>query len=138
MVTDLSFYYCESHYLNNIFIETVYDEPKQPLQNPCQPSPCGLNSRCSVINEQASCVCLPEYLGSPPNCKPECTTNSDCPINRACFNRKCQDPCVGSCGFEALCHVSNHAPICYCPESYTGNPFTNCYRVEESKRLLID
>lgn len=104
-----------------------------PRKDPCQPSPCGLNSNCVVINEQASCSCLPEFLGSAPNCRPECISNSDCPGNKACVNRKCNDPCVSACGSAATCHVSNHVPICYCPDGFTGNPFTNCYKLEQSK-----
>jgi len=108
-----------------------------PRQDPCIPSPCGLNSKCQAINDQASCSCLSEMIGSPPNCRPECVSNSDCPNNKACLNRKCLDPCVGSCGSNAQCHVSNHVPICICPDSYTGNPFSNCYILEQSKITLI-
>ncbi|XP_026677656.1 protocadherin Fat 3-like, partial [Diaphorina citri] len=57
--------------------------------NPCQPSPCGPNSQCREVNKQAVCSCLPNYFGSPPACRPECTVNSDCPLNKACFNQKC-------------------------------------------------
>lgn len=66
-------------------------------------------------------------MGSSPNCRPECTINSECPSNQACMQMKCQDPCPGSCGISALCNVINHIPVCTCPEGYIGDPFTNCY-----------
>lgn len=42
------------------------------------------------------------------------------------MKQKCQDPCPGSCGVNALCNVVNHTPICLCPDNYEGNPFENC------------
>ncbi len=40
---------------------------------------------------------------------------------------KCKDPCPGSCGSSAICHVTNHIPNCYCDAGFTGNPITACY-----------
>lgn len=65
-------------------------------------------------------------FGAPPQCRPECTINQDCPSNRACFNQKCADPCVGSCGFNAICNVQNHQPICNCFDGYEGDPYSGC------------
>lgn len=69
-------------------------------QNPCQPSPCGPNSKCRVVNDIAVCSCIDEYIGSPPNCRPECTVNSECPSSKACHKFKCSNPCAGTCGFS--------------------------------------
>lgn len=44
----------------------------------------------------------------------------------ACINRKCQDPCPGSCGLNAECRVVSHTPICICQRGYTGDPFIQC------------
>lgn len=96
------------------------------VKTPCQPSPCGPNSICQTFNDQAICACLPNYLGTPPLCRPECTINSDCRPNQVCKNQKCKDPCLGTCGLQAKCIVVNHNPICSCPERYTGNPFIKC------------
>lgn len=100
----------------------------QPVipQDPCMPSPCGPNSQCRDINGSPSCSCLPTYIGSPPNCRPECTINSECPSNLACIQQKCRDPCPGACGSGAVCSVINHTPICTCPDGYTGDPFSYC------------
>lgn len=91
------------------------------------PSPCGPNAICQAINKLPSCSCMENYIGSPPNCRAECTVNSDCPSNKACINQKCRDPCPGSCGLQTECHVHQHAAICSCREGYTGNPFQSCY-----------
>ncbi|KAL1451865.1 hypothetical protein WDU94_006201 [Cyamophila willieti] len=97
--------------------------------NPCQPSPCGPNSQCREVNHQAVCSCLPNYFGSPPACRPECTVNSDCPLDKACVNQKCVDPCPGSCGQNANCRVINHSPVCSCKPGFTGEPRIRCSRI---------
>jgi len=106
----------------------VYQEPVE-VKDVCNPSPCGPNSQCREINGQAVCSCLPTFIGSPPNCRPECTVSSECPQDKACVNRKCVDPCIGTCGQNAVCRVVNHSPICSCTEGYTGNPFSRCYPI---------
>ncbi|KAK1134104.1 hypothetical protein K0M31_011886 [Melipona bicolor] len=101
------------------------EEPVQPI-SPCQPSPCGPNAICQVINNSPSCSCKPEFIGTPPNCKPECISNSECNSHLACIERKCRDPCTGSCGSNAECHVVNHVPSCICAKDFTGDPFVQC------------
>lgn len=101
--------------------------------NPCQPSPCGPNAQCQVINESPSCSCLQEFIGSPPNCRPECVSNSECSSHLACINQKCRDPCPGSCGVNAECRVVSHTPMCVCTTGYFGDPFTQC--IQQCKDL---
>lgn len=116
------------HYLNCFFFFLA--PPPTPVQhepiNPCVPSPCGPYSICQSYGETPSCSCQLGYIGSPPNCRPECTISAECPSNLACIREKCRDPCPGSCGAGARCSVLNHVPICSCPEGYTGDPFSNC------------
>ena len=107
----------------------VLDVPRDP----CYPSPCGPFSQCQNVNGIPSCSCLPAYMGSPPTCRSECTINSDCPSTRACINERCQDPCLGSCGLNAICNVFNHVPSCNCMQSYAGDPFTGCTYQPPSK-----
>lgn len=102
------------------------DKVEEPI-NPCQPSPCGPNSQCKEVNSQAVCSCLPNYIGSPPSCRPECVITSECALDKACVNQKCVDPCPGSCGLQATCQAINHSPICSCRPGQTGDPFTRCY-----------
>lgn len=106
------------------YFTVSYDEE---LVNPCVPSPCGPNSECIQTGISYHCSCLPNFEGSPPVCRRECSTNDDCPSNRACINYKCKDPCPGSCGNNAICTVRLHSPMCSCAEQYTGDPFTACH-----------
>lgn len=69
---------------------------------------------------------MSEFFGVPPNCRPECTSNSECPNHMACINNKCGDPCVGACGSVAQCRVVSHTPNCVCPPGYVGDPFVSC------------
>lgn len=102
--------------------------------NPCDPSPCGPNSRCIVTPQgYASCSCLPGFKGSPPACNPECVVSSDCLLVQTCVNMKCVNPCNGVCGHGAVCSTINHNPICSCPNGQTGDPFYKCYTEEKSK-----
>jgi hypothetical protein len=103
----------------------VHDEP-QVSKISCQPSTCGPNAECKIINDFPSCSCLPEFMGSPPNCKPECISNGECSSQLACINQKCKDPCIGSCGSNTDCFVVSHTPMCTCVQAYTGDPFTQC------------
>jgi len=99
----------------------------QEYLNPCVPSPCGVNAICNEQNGAGSCMCLPEYIGNPyESCRPECTINSDCVSNQACMMNKCKDPCPGTCGQNAECHVVNHLPVCTCFNGYSGDPFRYC------------
>lgn len=105
------------------FVEVI--EPVVPT-NPCQPSPCGINSECKVVGDSPACSCLPEFIGSPPNCRPECVSNSECADHLACINKKCKDPCPGVCGLNAQCRVISHTPNCFCSLGYVGDPFSQC------------
>lgn len=108
------------------FLFLVAPAPAPKPVDPCIPSPCGPNSQCRNINDQPSCSCLQNYIGSPPNCRPECVVNTDCPSQMACITEKCRDPCPGSCGFNAECRVQNHIPTCTCVAGFVGDPFTQC------------
>lgn len=106
---------------------------QEPI-NPCVPSPCGPNSQCRDTGHTAVCSCVQNYIGRPPNCRPECTSNSECPSHLACINERCKDPCPGSCGHYASCSVTGHQPICRCQDQYTGDPFTGCHPLPSKKR----
>lgn len=103
-------------------------------KDPCLPSPCGPNALCRAVGNAPACSCMQNYIGVPPNCRPECSINSDCPANKACIREKCRDPCPGSCGVLAQCTVINHTPSCVCPEGYTGDPFVSCNPAPQTPR----
>lgn len=101
---------------------------------PCNPSPCGSNAICTEKNGAGSCKCPPDYIGDPyVSCKPECVRNSDCSYSKACINKKCKNPCTGTCGLNAECQVFNHQPTCTCLIGYTGDPLNSCHIPQLSK-----
>ena len=105
--------------------------PKIPL-NPCDPSPCGSNSLCRIVDGRPTCSCLPEMKGTPPNCRPECVVSSECDLSKSCQNQRCVDSCSpGTCGINALCKSFNHNPVCSCPSKYLGDPFVMCSPIRE-------
>lgn len=106
-------------------------------ENPCINNPCGPHSQCRVIGNQGACSCLPNYMGRPPNCRPECVIDSECPSNKACKNERCIDPCVGTCGVNALCNVVKHNPVCICISGYDGDPYTQCTIKPVTRKTLI-
>ncbi len=53
----------------------------------------------------------------------DCLGNSECPVNQACKDYRCIDPCLTSCGQGAECEVQNHVAICRCGRGMTGDPF---------------
>ena len=131
---------CNQGYIGDPFVSCRRPPPPpEPVEaeDPCNPNPCGPNSEPPrSVGGRCQCNCLPEMIGSPPNCRPECQINADCPTDKACINRKCQDPCPGLCGANAYCRVRNHVPICVCNQGYIGDPFTSCY-LKPSKGLLV-
>lgn len=82
------------------------------------------------MNGHAVCSCQIDYVGIPPQCRPECVVSSECPQDKACIKQKCTDPCPNMCGENAFCKVVNHNPICSCTRGFTGDPFTRCNRDE--------
>lgn len=113
--------------------------PPEAALNPCVPNPCGPNAKCRAHNDVAVCECEPGTFGNPnlpTGCQPECVTNSQCPMDEACVNRRCRDPCVGTCGLQALCDVVAHNPICRCPGGYTGDPIHRCTLSKDPKLSL--
>lgn len=102
--------------------------------NPCHPSPCGPYSICRVQSDRPVCSCDVNYIGAPPNCRPECLINSECPLDKACIRNKCTDPCPGTCGYRAHCRVVSHNPICSCSPGFVGDPFNQCIPDESKTR----
>ena len=96
---------------------------------------CGFNAQCEIREEgsSVSCKCMKGYLGDPQTgCRPECILSSECEGNEACLDKRCQDPCASTCGVNAKCSVVNHFAVCTCQESYSGNPFKICTKIDDS------
>lgn len=100
-------------------------------ENPCIPSPCGRFAHCNVHQSRPVCSCFANYLGRPPNCRPECLVNSDCSMHLACVNERCVDVCgVGVCGINAECTlIASHQSYCQCVTGFTGDPFNGCVKI---------
>ena len=75
------------------------------------------------------CSCNGGYIGSPPNCRPECIINDECNRQQACCNQHCINPCDGACGLNSECTIRNHLPICKCLSGYNG--FQQCNKIPE-------
>lgn len=113
-----------------------FEKPKTPT-NPCVPSPCGPNSVCQIRSDRPVCSCIANYIGNPPNCRPECVISQECPHNKACVNEKCIDPCIGNCGQNAKCNVVNHTPFCSCIAGYEGDAFIGCSQIIKRKFYML-
>lgn len=120
-------------------IHTEFDQlaTVRPQTNPCDPSPCGPYSQCHEVNQHAVCSCQVDFIGMPPNCRPECVVSSECAQDKACLNQQCKTPCAADvCASNAICKVVNHNPICSCSSGFTGDPFVECNRIESKIFLL--
>lgn len=125
-----------SHKRNNLQFVVIQDQEIEKL-TPCVPSPCGSNAVCNEQNGAASCKCITDYIGNPyEGCRPECIVNSDCSADQACVRSKCQNPCPGFCGYNAMCQVVNHVPLCTCQSGYTGDPFVQCNFIQAPRKYL--
>ena len=65
-------------------------------QNPCTLyGACGVNAICKPLNHDRVCSCVPDYTGDPKIlCErivtpPECTSDSQCPLENLCQNQRC-------------------------------------------------
>ena len=126
----------ESKFISELSVQLTLDDgdPKDP----CKPDPCGSNTDKHISgNNACECMCKPNYFGNPKEgCKRECEISSDCPIDMACDNYRCKDPCVrAGCAYNALCTAVNHQAICLCPESMTGNPYDECVSETTTSKL---
>ena len=94
-------------------------------KNPCQPSPCGPGTLCTVNNlGNAICNCQPGLIPKPDTitgCGPECTQDPECYRGQVCLNQRCvdePDPCNPSpCGPGTTCTANKAGgrfsnPIC--------------------------
>lgn len=122
--------------INANFFFLIYSAIEDAIYvlKPCAPSPCGQFSQCTDQTGVAVCKCVPNYYGSPPNCRPECTVNSDCSNSKACINEHCADPCAGACGLNTLCNVINHRPNCACQNGYEGDAFVRCHPIAVARK----
>ncbi len=93
-------------------------------------SSCGTDAVCYGIQHRAVCECPPGLTGNPQVAcvQTACKSDSDCPSDRACINKKCVNPCAQSkdCVESAVCVPYNHKTDCSCPPGFTGDVATGC------------
>ena len=128
---------CKSGSKGNPYLKCVinnHEEEEIELEKTCQNGvKCGQFAECNpgTGNE---CQCRSGYIGEPPLCRPQCLRNADCAKNQACISDKCQNPCIGACGIDAICKVINHLPRCKCPENLdSGDPYKECYESKSTR-----
>lgn len=102
----------------------------------CIPNPCGNNAQCTPGydrsgKERPVCTCDPGYVGDPLTyCRRgECSSDEECHQDQNCINYNCVSSCSNVCGDGALCDARNHIASCSCPEGFTGDAVSRCYRV---------
>jgi hypothetical protein len=109
--------------------------------DPCDPSPCGPNTECTVTGSgNPICRCLPTYIPKPDTitgCGRECERDPDCGAGNICQNYRCTvrpDPCKPSpCGPSTECTVNRLGnPVCTCLAGFAPQPdtITGCARIE--------
>ncbi|KAG8306561.1 hypothetical protein J6590_044541 [Homalodisca vitripennis] len=111
-------------------------------EDPCLGG-CGPNTICLSGDVIPVCACKPGFAGNPFNgCYPEghiqeCTINSDCPEEQACFNGHCKDVCDDACGLNSICKGIKHRPVCFCSPGHVWDEFFGC-RIEKIKECNRD
>lgn len=104
---------------------------------PCQLNPCGERALCVPDGIYHECICPDGTYGNPYTlCRPECVIDSGCPRNKACKRERCYDPCTDVCGANAECSVIMHRPMCTCPSTLAGDPYTACNPLPPTSELL--
>ncbi|KAK0080812.1 hypothetical protein PV325_013287 [Microctonus aethiopoides] len=63
-----------------------------------------------------------------------CTNNTQCLKTQYCLTEVCRNPCPGSCGIDASCHVINHTLSCICPDCYEGDAYEQCTPLQKKQK----
>ena len=124
-----------SIFFNLLLLGSILAGTEEKSEDPCSTEHCGPSSVCEIVVSRPVCSCMAGYVGTPPNCRPQCSNNADCSASQACINRKCANPCPGTCGSNSECSTINHSPACTCLSGFTGEPFVKC-SVIKSKQWL--
>ena len=69
--------------------------------------------------------------------KPQCVTDSDCDIDKQCYQGSCRFACsVVTCGLNAACVPQYHNGVCQCLRGYEGNPQIACTKGIQTSLLV--
>ena len=67
----------------------------------------------------------------------ECINDSECSLDRACYDYNCRSPCENACGQNAECQARNHGAICSCPSGFVGDPLTACRQSRRAQANVV-
>ena len=96
----------------------------------CNGDTCGARAECYGINHRSVCECPAGLSGDPKiSCVVlGCRSDSECPLDKACINSKCESPCekTAVCDINEVCSVYNHRPECVCPPGFVTDSEKGC------------
>lgn len=100
----------------------------------CKSCQCPTNIQLAQLLKLWKCLVLvtknvtQSYISTPFFTPAGCTSNSQCPDDRACYEKNCVNPCQldNPCAPQAECRASNHKAVCLCPSGYSGDPLKQC------------
>ncbi|XP_047739046.1 uncharacterized protein LOC108675679 isoform X4 [Hyalella azteca] len=106
-------------------------DDKACLSGQCSdPCKCGDGAICTVKQHRPTCTCKKGFEGSPQHAcyAIGCTTTSECPNDKACYNGNCVNPCLvdNQCSLFADCRPQDHEARCFCPDGRQGDPYKGC------------
>lgn len=113
-------------------------------QNPCagERNPCtASNKTCHVLDHRPVCICMDVDCQASVSI---CLRDRGCPVNMACVNYQCRNPCDDfSCPEGRPCYVEEHKAVCkFCPPGYSVDTQYGCikgnvaFRTTTTKRRL--
>lgn len=95
---------------------------------------CGESALCRGVNHQPQCYCPDGTAGDPvSSCRTVgCSSDSQCPAERACVNSRCELPCeqLNPCRSPAVCRSSDHSVACICPADHQPDGNNGCIKLE--------
>lgn len=103
--------------------------------NECINNPCPLNAQCDNTMGSFKCNCVNGTIrdANSGTCKMpgECVIDKDCSEQTKCSKNRCINPCDElNCGFNAVCAVIKHKPICECEPDSQGDPYKKCTKLQ--------
>jgi hypothetical protein len=118
-------------------LQCSFPPTRNITNNPCDPSPCAQGVPCYSYSDTVAICDECEAFGNS-QCRKECSIDSECPSHLACLANKCVDPCPSTCGFNSICDVVYHKPVCRCKDFMQGNPYDRCVPDDVERRVTCN